>query len=175
MINYTHKPCCPDGEQAQEIAKKIREKTEKEQKNQLEVMLKIRLDTRLMPRIPLSDIDDFPRLSETSIRTDLTFGSFQIEQSKSYLSDLLKFSTAYIITEKLGKKLLDSDTSFKIVNKQLKLIAFEITSRHKRSENKINIKAENNYRRCSKLFRTTYKTFILYEPFNNVSNSIKGI
>jgi hypothetical protein len=36
MINFTHKPCCPDDEQAQEIANKIREKTEKEQNNQLE-------------------------------------------------------------------------------------------------------------------------------------------
>jgi hypothetical protein len=41
-----------------------------------------------MPRVRLSDIDDFPRLSETSIRNYLTFGSFQIEQSKSYLYDL---------------------------------------------------------------------------------------
>jgi hypothetical protein len=176
MINYTHKPCCPDGEQAVEIARRIREKSEIDQKNQLEMMLKIRLDTKLMQRINLSDIDDFPRLSEKTIQDELIFGSFQIKQSKSYLSDFLQFSTAYIITETLAKKLFDPETSSKLVSKELKLIATEITSRHKRSVIKqTNIKDDQKYTRCSKLFRTTYKTFILYQSGINISSSIKGM
>jgi lysyl-tRNA synthetase class I len=139
-------------------------------------MLKVRLDTKLMQRIKLSDIEDFPRLSEKTIQDELIFGSFQIKQSKNYLSDLLQFSTAYSITETLAKKLFDSETSSKLVSKELKLIATEITSRHKRSVNKLtNIKNDQKYTRCSKFFRTTYKTFILYQSGLNISSSIKGM
>jgi hypothetical protein len=134
MLNFTHKPCCPDGKKALEIAQKIGQKTENEQKNELDLMLKIRLETKLMTKTNLADINDFPKLSEQTIKDDIVFGSFQIEQSKSYLSDLLQFSTAYMLNDLLGKKLFNRNISIKLENKELKLIAVEIISRHKRSE-----------------------------------------
>jgi hypothetical protein len=89
MINFTHKPCCPDGEKALEIAQKIRQKTENEQNNELDLMLKIRLETKLMTKINLADINDFPKLSEQTIKDDIVFGSFQIEQSLIFYNSQL--------------------------------------------------------------------------------------
>ena len=93
------------------------------------------------------------------------FGSFQLRQSQSYLSDLIENGKAYIIEEPS----LTSRKQKKDFISKCKTIGFEITSRHKRSEIK-DIKKTN-----SKKFRTIYKVFIKYLPYENNSKAIKGI
>ena len=81
-----------------------------------------------------------------------------------------------MLNDLLGKKLFDRNISIKLENKELKLIAVEITSRHKRSEIKCSNKLDDKKNKmCSKLFRTTYKMFILYKPRNDHAGSIKGM
>ncbi len=93
------------------------------------------------------------------------FGSFQLKQSQSYLSDLIENGKAYIIEEpslKIRKQKKDVS--------KCKTIGLEITSRHKRSEIKQELRKVN-----SKRFRTIYKVFLKYLPYENNSKAIKGI
>jgi hypothetical protein len=81
-------------------------------------------------------------------------------------------SIAYSITEDF----FETNKSFKIVenirNSKSKVIAAEITSRHRRSEKKTALLSTNT--RCSKKYRTTYRLFIEYMPNLNKAKAIKG-
>jgi hypothetical protein len=61
MCNFVHNPCSPDGNNSKKIAHRIRERA-KIKYNRLEFLLSKRLDTRLIKKIDLTDITDFPRL-----------------------------------------------------------------------------------------------------------------
>jgi len=93
------------------------------------------------------------------------FGSFQLRQSQSYLSDLIENGKAYIIEEPSLRTRKQKKDVLKC-----KTIGLEITSRHKRSEIKQDIRKAN-----SKKFRTIYKVFLKYLPYENNSKAIKGI
>jgi hypothetical protein len=69
----------------------------------------------------------------------------------------------YIIEEPSTKSRINNS-----VDSKCKIIGFEITSRHKRSEIK-DIRKNN-----LKKFRTNYKVFIKYMPYENNSKAIKG-
>ncbi len=50
ILNFLHKPCCPDGEQASIIANKMKNKADsKIFKNYLGRLLKIRFNTKMVP------------------------------------------------------------------------------------------------------------------------------
>lgn len=89
MCNFNHKPSCPDGQNAEQIAISIR-KLAKKKLNRLEDLLTKRLDTKDLIEVNIQDIADFPRLSVEDISTNITMGSFKLRQSKSYISDLMK-------------------------------------------------------------------------------------
>jgi hypothetical protein len=93
------------------------------------------------------------------------FGSFQLRQSQSYLSDMIENGKAYNIVEQTN----NIKKQPKNYDNKCKIIGFEIVSRHKRSE--IKDTRKNN----SKKFRTNYKVFIKYLPNENNSKAIKGL
>ena len=46
MINFLHKPCCADGDKAGEISRKIKEKCNQMNENELEPLISIRSGTK---------------------------------------------------------------------------------------------------------------------------------
>jgi hypothetical protein len=77
----------------------------------MEFFLNKRLDTRLIKKINLLDIDDFPKLTIKKIKENILFGSFQLKLSKSYVNEMVQCGIAYSITEDF----FETNKSFKIV------------------------------------------------------------
>ncbi|CAF1024274.1 unnamed protein product [Brachionus calyciflorus] len=96
MANFNHKPCCPDKKNVEKISNRIKKRS-MICSNPLGFLLKKHLDTKLIERINLSDISDFPRLSTKKMIEKIFLGTFQLKQAKSYLKDLLKNMTAYLV------------------------------------------------------------------------------
>jgi hypothetical protein len=171
MSNFIHRPCSPDGKKSKKIAERIRKRTQIYE-NKMEFFINKRLDTRLIKKINLLDIDDFPKLSVKNIKENILFGSYQLKLCKSYVSEMVQCGIAYIITDDF----LETNKAFKIVNQiknsKSKVIAAEITSRHRRSEKKSNTLSSNI--RCSKKYRTTYRLFIEYIPNLDQTKAIRG-
>jgi hypothetical protein len=173
MLNFCHKPCCPDGNNALKIAQKIRKLTGTTE-NKLNFLLKKRLDTKDLERIEIANINDFPRINKRDIRNSIFFGSFQLNQCRSYVGELLNSGIAFNVTTQFVKKITNKDLKLKLTEKMHKIIAVEIASRHKRSEVKVK-KESNQDVKLSQKFKLTYKVFILYESFKNHPSGVKGI
>ena len=64
MLNFVHKPVTADGQNARKVAVRIHRQvaTSAAQNNPLSFLLNKRLDTKLIKRQNLSEINDFPRL-----------------------------------------------------------------------------------------------------------------
>ncbi len=157
MSNFLHKPCCPDGEYAIDVAKKIREKS-LIKINSLHFLLGKQLDTKIFPQINLADIKDFPQIKRKKIRRELFFGTYQFRQSKSYVCELVQNGIAYLLNSKKIEKLINIEKISKSKESVSKVVAFEIKSRHKRSEKSTK----------------TYKVFIQYIPNLDCVSGIEG-
>lgn len=165
MLNFTHISTCPDKQNLYKIASKLKEKV-KIDKNPLSYLLTKHLDTKEITPVDLGSITDFPKLNSAQLIRKIFLGTFQLKQSKSYVSDIIKNGKAYTIPEKLLSKLKNK------TNKESKIIALEIVSRHKRSEKKVSETCKNqDYMRE---FRNKYKIFLEYVPSWIGSKSIKG-
>ena len=86
-----------------------------------------------MPSLELKQIKDFPKLKINEIKERICFGSFQLKQSKSYLTDLINRVKAYKISELLIKEIRDLNLRRELITKNTTILAAEIPSRHKRS------------------------------------------
>ena len=76
MYNFYHKTICTDGKRATEIGNRIKKKaTQKHQINKLHFLLKKRLDTKLLKRIHIEDIDDFVKLKLKHLERKIFLGS----------------------------------------------------------------------------------------------------
>lgn len=169
MINFSHVPCNPDGENQMNIAKRIKKKG-KIESNKLEFLLGKHFDSKLINSICLEKLGDFPRINEKTLRNKIFLGTFQIRNCKSYLLDLKKNNKVYIIADSLKKKLEDK-TEIKT-----KIIGFEIISRHKRSKSlkKKTLKSKSKEKCFVDCFKNSYKVFVQYIPDYNSSKAIKG-
>lgn len=180
MLNFTHKPCCPDGKNALQIAKKIRKQTDINE-NVLQFLINKRLDTKDLERIKIDNINDFPKLKKKRIRNSILFGSYQLKQSRSYLKELINNGIAYNVTSHFIKKITNQYIKTKLSGNDHKIVAIEIASRHKRSEIKKKDKETDEKNtttapyKLSERFKTTYKVFVFYQSNQNNSNGIKGI
>lgn len=153
MYNYLPTNCEPDKPDTLYVANKINQRS-KITNNFMSELLNKLFNTRDFPRLPINSIYDFPRLKRKEMCRKIFLGSFQFKQCKSYVSDLLKNSTCYVPTQKYLKTIENQE--FKSGLTDSKVIGVEISSRHKRGQNK------------------TYKVFILYTPNLNKSRSVKG-
>lgn len=166
ILNFLHKPCCPDGEQASIIANKMKKKADsKIIKNYLDSLLKIRFNTKMVPPQSLSIINDFPKLKKKQLVMGLLWGTFQLRLCKSYLSDLLK---SHVVFE-IPKKNIEHQKSAKLRDLKTKIIGVEISSRHKRGLTTQNVSKDK-----SPTFRTKYRVLIHYCPNLNNIQSIKS-
>jgi hypothetical protein len=184
MINFTHKSCRADEKfsknsknvngRADLIAWRILNKYYNPNANILEPLLQLRLGTLNIPFSNIHEITDFPKLSKSSMRSQIFFGSYYLQQCKSYLSDMIKNGKVFRITD---------DTSFHLVNdrgleqqlkeelKKTNIIGVEIASRHRRSLKKKNELKKNIYIRK---FSFIYRAFIQYVPNLDNSMAIRG-
>ncbi|RNA33737.1 disulfide-isomerase a6, partial [Brachionus plicatilis] len=128
MINFFHKPCCPDGDKAVPVAKGMKREAMKD-KNELDFLLKNRFGTKFVKEIRLSELNDFPKLPINVIMEKILFGTFQYKQCQSYYQDLGENDKGFIVHKKFLKNISKADEN----SENSKIIAFEIASRHKRS------------------------------------------
>jgi hypothetical protein len=187
MINNGHKPCIVDKEKADKIIKTFIQKMNNAKEKYFENLLKRRLGTHEMPAIPLSNIDDFPKLCKKTLYSKLFLGNYYINQAKMYLFDMLK--TGWLVNiDVLKKKHISGKLDESILqqlNNELnnsKLIGIQMLSRHCRglkSKKKHSTKkgcanenaVEENH---GDNFRTRYKVF-QYKPNLNHSKAIEGL
>jgi hypothetical protein len=163
MVNFTHKPCRSDESflkkkerkdgRADLIAWRILDKYYNPKDNILEPLLQLRLGTLNIPFVEMTDIQDFPKLSKNVLRLEVFYGSYYLEQCKSYLSDLIKNGKIFRIKEDTSFHLIDDMGFAQRVKYELKassIIAVEIVSRHKRSLKKSNdVKKDTHGRKFS--------------------------
>ena len=164
MLNFKHQPCCPDKENVAKISNKLKERM-KIKKNPLENFLTKHLNTKAIPEINIDEINDFPKLRQNKLKNEIFLGSFQIKECIKYLNAIMENGKAYFV----NKQTMNQINITNIQN--YKLLAVEITSRHKRSENK-NFNYSNQH--DTKRFKTNYQVFILYQPDINTTKSIKS-
>lgn len=155
MINFLHKPSCPDGVNATKIANRMKRKANSIiQENHLSPLLTIRFNTKKNPLSDLSNINDFPRLKKKQLIAKIFLGTFQLRLCKSYVSDLLRNHSCFIFENN------------KIENFKGKIFGVEISSRHKRGE----IKTKNQEEKTK--LRVKYKAIIQYNPLLKNHKSI---
>ena len=147
--------------------------------NDLEVLLSRQLESSLMNKIELSKVADFPRIKKRRLVKSIFLGSYQLRQCQSYLSDLIQHGHAYSPTINLIKQIENKELKQDLIDGKTKLLAVEITSRHRRSEYKKSEEKDEEQapsqkkRRGPKIFKTTYKVFLEYTPMFNHYSSIK--
>lgn len=176
MDNFLHKHCCPDGDNAQEVARRILFKAQIEE-NKLSFLLKRQLGTSLIPLISISEINDFPIIKRKTLRRKIFMGTFQLKQSKSYVEDLVERGNAFIVSKEFIKAkdmIPDEKLKKRLISEKSKIVAVTLTSRHKRG--KKSISADNDIKKKHpEIFKTTYKIFIHYIPNVNNYRSIKSM
>ena len=172
MINYTHKPCCPDGKNASKVAEKLKERALfRRQINHLEFLLAKRFETSMMLPVNLADINDFPKLKKYKISQKILFGTFQLKQCKSYITELIGSGKGYILSDKYIKTIHNQKIMKSLSDGKTKIVGVNIVSRHSRSLVKKISKNKNQI--GEKKYKTIYKVFIEYKPNVNKTGSIK--
>ena len=86
------------------------------------------------------------------------------------MGELIKNGFAYMINLSYVKQIKNTKLRHSLKEKKFKIIAFEISSRHKRS--KVKSVSKKDPKTIEK-YRTSYKIFILYEPNIDSYKSIK--
>jgi hypothetical protein len=172
MLNFTHKCNTSDVSKSKKVAKRINNRLTT-YINPLSFLIKRRLDTRLIKKVKLLDIIDFPRLKQKVMETKIFFGTYQFRQSKSYMSELLESDIVYILNENLINTIQDSgfrENLAEITRNSEKLVAAEIISRHRhqiRNHNEQNSRQSDN-------FKNVYRVFVRYIPSLNNYKAITG-
>ena len=106
------------------------------------------------------------------MKEEIFLGSYYIRQSKSYLSDIIKNDACSIIDENVLNSIsIEPTTSRKLIERlgSNKIVAMELTSRHKRS-----IKTGKELEESLKKYRMNYKVIIEYAKNVNSPDSIKS-
>ena len=170
MSNFTHKPIMADGLRAKNVATRIT--TNATNANNLSFLLNKRLDTKLIKRVKLSEINDFPRLKQKVMEQKVFLGTYQYRQSKSYMNDLIRSETAYVIDNNEINRIPESEfkeTLNRVIINQEKLVAAEIISRHhhQTKTNPRSSKQSDNY-------KNVYRVFLKYNPTLNNYKAITG-
>jgi hypothetical protein len=133
MANFIMILCIPDGKHSIEIAKRIKKRCFKK-KNKLSSLLKMTLPyIKTQPISDIKSIKDFPQLTLSQFKRRITLGNFKIRQSRSYVAQIIKNCSIFILNE---QQLLKHGVHSKVQNefKESKIVAVFILSRHKRGK-----------------------------------------
>ena len=176
MLNFSMKPCIPDGIDSVKIAQSLRKRCLKS-KNKLESLLVMRF-TSSIPSVLIETINDFPKLTRMEIKKHVTFGSFKLKQCQSYLGQVMEHGQAYFLNYQVVQKYVSSSKIIKELQFS-KIIAFLIPSRHKRGKKWRPMKQANkNASQFTsfetvdpKDFNTCYKVFIQYISINDIKTA----
>ena len=106
------------------------------------------------------------------MKEEIFLGSYYIRQSKYYLSDIIKNDACSIIDENVLNSISIEPTTLRKLIERLgsnKIVAMELTSRHKRS-----IKTGKELEESLKKYRMNYKVIIEYAKNVNSPDSIKS-
>jgi hypothetical protein len=136
MINFNMVPCIPDGKHSTEMAKRIKKRCLKKQ-NKLSRLLMMNLpDFKTQQITDIKGIEDFPQLTLSQFKRRITLGSFKIRQCRSYVDQIVKHGSIFILNE---HQLLKQGVHPKVQNdfKDSKILALFILSRHKRGKKTI--------------------------------------
>ena len=182
MINFNFKPCIPDGIDTAKIANRIKKRSSKKY-NELEPLLKMRF-TSTIKSVDIQSLSDFPKLTLSQIRKRITFGSFKIRQSQSYIPQIIQHSKMYMLQQKHIEKYVSNENLIDFTD--TKIFAVLIPSRHKRGKKPepknsktkkltkkkyLSIKSINDNRKKNEIdpksFKTYYKVFVQYKPCND--------
>ena len=135
MYNFNHKPCCPDGERATKIAKRMLKKAKLKKKTHLlKFLINKHLNTKFLIPVKLDNIDDFVILNLKTLGEKIFLGNFHLRLARSYMGELIKNGFAYMINLSYVKQIKNTKLRHSLKEKKFKIIAFEISSRHKRSK-----------------------------------------
>ncbi len=176
MINFTHKACNADGENAEKVANRIKSNAKKTTPGPIENLLSIDIytDTEL---IKLTELTDFPKLNKAKLLRKVFFGSHFWKHCRSYLADIIKNGKLSVVTNDTIRSIKTNQATKKLLYKTIeiaKIIGIEIAPRHTRSLDKAvgkNI-IEDNY---MKKFKKPYAVYIQYIPGRNTTKAIKGL
>ena len=163
MANFNHIPCIPDGKHTVQIANRIKKRCLKKQNKLGSLLLMSLPDFKSCPISEVKDIEDFPQMSVSQFKRRITLGSFKIRQSKSYLDQIIKHGTFFVLNEKQILKHINNE---KLIQefKESKLIGVLILSRHKRGKKS---KKTDTGDTDPKNYTSYYKVFIQYYPTNS--------
>ena len=167
MLNFFHKPCCADSEKAFEISENIKNKSKIFESSLLENLLKLRIGTQKIQFKKMDEFIDFPKYTEDEMVEKIFYGTYYIQQSKSYLADILRNENFALIDKKiLHSAKIETNTLNSLIQKleNSKIIGMEILSRHRRS-----LKKQTN-KKLLKNYKVNYKVFIQFK-----NDSVEGI
>ena len=179
MINFSLKPDYPHGKNSMYVARRMKSRKDIS-RNDLEILLSRQLESSLMQKREFLQIADFPKLKCRRLVKSIFQGSYQLRLCKSYLHDLIKNGHAFYPTIQLIKQIGNTKLRKDLIDGNSRLLAVEITSRHRRSDYKNRNESEqeevqgNRRKKVPKIFKTTYKVFVEYVPFLNHYSSIKS-
>lgn len=160
MNNFENRRCYAGGDNAVQLARRIKRKLPKKQ-NILKFLLSKQLGKKSTSSINFEDINDFPKLTTSKLRDKIFYGPYQLKQGKSYLVDMLRNGQCYSVSQDIIRKIKKTRVREKLL--KCKIIATNIVSRHRRG-----LKTGTNE------YRNTYKVFIAYIPGLNRTRSIQG-
>ncbi|CAF1131412.1 unnamed protein product, partial [Brachionus calyciflorus] len=104
MINFSHIPCNPDGENLN-IAKRIKKKG-KIESNKLDFLLGKHFDSKLINSISLEKLNDFPRINEKKLQDKIFFGIFQLRNCKIFSIFKFLILKSFICSCKTGRRVV---------------------------------------------------------------------
>ena len=157
LYNFQHRQIITDGIKAKKIAFKMKEKRKTiENKFSFIIRKQIHADGNDTKSINLSTVFDFPRLKQETLKQNVYFGSFSIDEAQNYQFEIDK---GISLTEKYKNELVKK----KLIHKNSKVIGIELASRHHRS---IDSKTGD--------FNTKYRSYVEYEPNVNSYAAIKS-
>lgn len=170
MYNFTHIPCEPDGVDSILISSQIRDKIMINQ-NPMNFFLKCQLGTRFF-EIKTFDFvkNEFPRLTTDELKKSITYSSYLIRLSRSYIGDLIRDSKVFQNTNILIDELIEKNFPLQLIQDMLrgnvKIIGIEVIPRFTRSQSR-NSRGQLKYTK-------KHKVFIQYIINRNNPTGIQG-
>lgn len=170
MYNFNHIPCEPDGHDSIYISNQIRDKTNINE-NPMKFFLKSKLGNRFFNLKTFDDVkNEFPKLTSHEIKKFITYSSFLIRMSYSYVEDLIKDSKVYLNSNLLIDELIDNEFPLQLIQEllrnEVKILGIEVIPRYGRSHTR--------NRQGELRFKKIHKVFITYILNRNDPSGIKG-
>jgi hypothetical protein len=163
-------------EREKNIAIKLRDKCELNNHNIMEALIETVYNAYNLQEKSLKNVTDFPSLSVQVINEYLALSGYHTKSSRSYIKEFRDRNICYDLTERAIKNyVLNKELLGNLQNNCSKLIAFEMSSRHKRGKKKNTndpVDSDEDFNeetKPKKVLREKYKVFINYVPSSDIN------